>query len=87
MRNVPAMRNVKDHDQAARIRRTDVAERQLRHHSRRYPVGTDFAASPLNRNFRNNERCGNPKELPEGKFGVSATPDSTSGTRGKPTGL
>lgn len=46
-----------------------------------WPVGTDFAASPLNCDFMNNGLCGNPKELPGGNNGFSAWPDATFGGR------
>jgi porin len=52
-----------------------------------FPVGTNFAASPLNCNFMQNALCGNPKELPGGDAGFSAWPDATLGgqVRVKPT--
>ncbi|MCB8882678.1 carbohydrate porin [Acidisoma cellulosilytica] len=46
-----------------------------------FPVGNDFAASPLNCNFMNNGLCGNPKELSGGNDGFSAWPDATLGGR------
>jgi porin len=52
-----------------------------------FPVGTNFAASPLYCNFMQNALCGNPKELPGGDDGFSAWPDATLGgqVRVKPT--
>jgi porin len=52
-----------------------------------FPVGTNFAASPLNCNFMQNVLCGNPKELSGGDLGFSAWPDATLGgqVRVKPT--
>jgi porin len=46
-----------------------------------FPVGNDFASSPLNCNFMNNGLCGNPKELSGGNNGFSAWPDATLGAR------
>jgi porin len=52
-----------------------------------FPVGANFAASPLNCNFMQNALCGNPKELSGGDRGFSAWPDATLGgqVRVKPT--
>ena len=44
-----------------------------------FPVGNNFAASPLNCNFMQNALCGNPKELSGGDLGFSAWPDATLG--------
>lgn len=49
----------------------------------RFPVGTDFAASPLNCNFMNNILCGNPKELVGAVGGFSAWPSSSWGIRAR----
>jgi porin len=49
----------------------------------RFPVGTDFASSPLNCTFMNNILCGNPKELVGNIAGFSAWPSSTWGIRAR----